>query len=159
MNADHRGPGGLSWKFSKLGQDARTILVSVIACSVVAGPSAAAAAYVANADKVDNKHAVGSGATLTARKGKLVATDGNTGLLPNDIIAKAVNADKIDGLDSTAFLPASGQAADAAQLEGRPLDRIRTFQVTASSTTPQALDGAPSSKASITITTPVAGSV
>ena len=100
-------------------------------------------------------------ATFAARKGEKVRDlQRITGGLPNDIIAKAVNADKIDGLDSTAFLPASGQAADAAQLEGRPLDRIRTFKSPpSSSTTPQALDEAPSSKASVPITTPVAGSV
>ena len=74
---------------------ARTVVISVVAASVVAGPSAAAAVYVANADKVDNKHAVGSGATITARKDNLVATNPDTGLLPNNIIAKALDANKL----------------------------------------------------------------
>lgn len=84
--------------FKKLSHDARTVVLAVIAASVVAGPSAAAAAYVANADKVDNKHAVGSGATFTARKGKLVATNATTGLLPNNLIAQAVDAAKLGGI-------------------------------------------------------------
>jgi hypothetical protein len=78
----------------------RTVVVAVVAASVVAGPTAAAAVYVANADKVDNKHAVGAGATRAARAGKLVAT-GSGGLLPNNIIAKAGNADRLDGKDSS----------------------------------------------------------
>lgn len=101
-----------------LGRDLRTTAIAVVAASVVAGPSAAVAAYVANADKVDNKHAVGAGAAVSKRKGKLVATSGTTGLLPNNIIAKALDADRLDGLDSSAFLPASGTAADSGLLDG-----------------------------------------
>jgi hypothetical protein len=82
-------------------QDLRTFVVAVVAASVVAGPAAAAAVYVANADKVDNKHAVGSGAAVSARKGKLVATNPRTGRLPNNIIARAPNANKVDGRDAT----------------------------------------------------------
>lgn len=107
-----------------LSRDLRTTVIAVIAASVVAGPSAAAAAYVANADKVDNKHAVSSGATTAARKGKLVATNPTTGLLPNNIIAKALNSDRLDGLDSTAFLPAGGKATDADKLDGRDADEL-----------------------------------
>lgn len=81
-------------------RDMRTVVVAVVAASVVAGPTAAAAVYVANADKVDNKHAVGAGASMSARAGKLVATSSG-GRLPNNIIAKAGNADRLDGKDST----------------------------------------------------------
>lgn len=52
-----------------------------------------------NAHQVDGKHAVGSGASLTQRKGKLVATASN-GRLPNNIISKAPNAGKLDGVKS-----------------------------------------------------------
>lgn len=55
-----------------------------------------------NADTVDGKHAVGAGAAPRARKGKLVATD-RRGLLPNNIIKKAPDANRLDGKDSTAF--------------------------------------------------------
>jgi len=40
-----------------------------------------------NADKVDGKHAVGAGAPVKQRKGKLVATDPKTGQLPRNIVA------------------------------------------------------------------------
>jgi hypothetical protein len=80
------------------------ITAAVVSTVFMAGPSVAQAAYDAvNADKVDGKHAVGAGATVDARKGKLVATSPTTGRLPNDIIAKAPNADKLDGRDSTVF--------------------------------------------------------
>ena len=122
----------------RLGHDARTVVITVVAASVVAGPSAAAAAYVANADKVDNKHAVGAGATATARRGKLVATNSTTGLLPNDIIAKAT---------------------DAGMLDGRTLDQVRGHRVTQLGGQPQDLTGTPTSKTTITITVPGPGSV
>jgi len=53
--------------------------------------------YAQNADKVDGKHAVGAGATVTQRKGKLVATSGTTGRLPNNIIAKAPDSTELGG--------------------------------------------------------------
>jgi hypothetical protein len=80
-------------------------LAAVAAISITAAlsvPAAASAVYDAvNADKVDGKHAVKSDATVKNRKGKLVATSATTGRLPNNIIAKAPNADRLDGLDST----------------------------------------------------------
>jgi hypothetical protein len=75
----------------------------VVAALVVAAP---AAAIVANADKVDGRHAVGAAATKVRRADKLVATNDN-GYLPNNIVLKAQNADKLDGLDSTRFLKAT----------------------------------------------------
>jgi hypothetical protein len=41
-------------------------------------------------------------------KGKLVATNGTTGVLPNGIIAKAPNANWLDGLDSSVIVNGSG---------------------------------------------------
>jgi hypothetical protein len=55
-----------------------------------------------NADTLDGRHAVGAGATPTERAGQLVATNAG-GYLPNDIIRKAQDADKLDGVDSSAF--------------------------------------------------------
>jgi hypothetical protein len=82
------------------------MVAMVTAAVTAAAPSIAAtiADYAKNADKVDGKHAVGSSASTTARKGKLVATNPETGLLPNSIIAKAQDADKLDGRDSGEFL-------------------------------------------------------
>lgn len=103
--------------FKNLSRDVRVVLVSVLASSVVVALPATAAVYVANADKVDNKHAVAAGATKKARAGKLVAT-GSTGLLPNNIIAKAGDANRLDGFDSTAFLGVDAKAADADTVDG-----------------------------------------
>lgn len=61
------------------------------------------ALFAHNADKVDGKHAVGSGATVSARKGKLVATSAKTGRLPNNIIAQAPNATKLQGKTAAEF--------------------------------------------------------
>ena len=80
------------------------IVAGIIGSLLTAGgPSALAAAYDAmNADKVDGKHAVSAGATPSQRAGKLVAT-GSSGRLPNSIIAKAPDADRLDGLSSASF--------------------------------------------------------
>lgn len=76
----------------------------VIAVAATGGPVVAAAFDAHNADKVDGRHAVGFGAPLAKRKGKLVATSPQTGKLPNTIIAKAPNADRLDGKDSSVYL-------------------------------------------------------
>ena len=52
-----------------------------------------------NADKVDGKHAVGAKASVAKRTKRLVATNAE-GRLPNDIIAKAPDADRLDGVDA-----------------------------------------------------------
>jgi hypothetical protein len=91
-----------------LTRDARTVVVAAITSLVVTGvPVMAAVNYALNADKVDGKHAVGAGASKTKRAGKLVATNGQ-GVLPNAIIKKAPDADKLDGVDSTGFVTPSG---------------------------------------------------
>ncbi len=76
-----------------------TKLIAVAIVCLVGGSvvPATAAAIVANADKVDGFHAVGSGAGIDARKGKLVATSGSTGKLPNNIIKQAPDAAKFGG--------------------------------------------------------------
>jgi hypothetical protein len=100
----------------RIRKHSQTIIVAMITAAVTAtAPTIAGAAYDAvNADKVDGKHAVGAGATVKKRKGKLVATKGTTGLLPNNIIAKAPNADKLDGIDSSRFVRGTGRVVHGA---------------------------------------------
>jgi len=83
--------------------DIKLVVVAAVCLGAGVATPAIGAAIVANADKVDGFHAVGFGSTVTARKGKLVATSSTTGLLPNNIIKKAPDADKLDGVNSTAF--------------------------------------------------------
>ncbi len=86
-----------------LSRDARTVVVALlVSFLVMATPSVAA--KIKNADKVDGKHAVGAGAPIAKRAGKLVATNPQ-GRLPDDIIRLAPDADRLDGLDSTALVP------------------------------------------------------
>jgi hypothetical protein len=102
-----------------IGKHAATIVVAMVTAAVTAGGPALArvvADYAKNSDKVDGFHAVGFGASIAARKGKLVATSGRTGSLPNNIIKKAPNADELDGLNSTAFLRASHLALISARM-------------------------------------------
>jgi hypothetical protein len=80
-----------------ISHDLRIALVGGVAGAIIAGPTGAIAAYVANADRVDHKHAVGAAASKAHRAGKLVATDRH-GRLPNNIIMKAPNADRLGGL-------------------------------------------------------------
>jgi len=72
-------------------------LLAVIVTLVVVGSAVPAAAIIANADKVDGFDAVGYGASISARKGKLVATSKSTGRLPNNIIATAPDSAKLGG--------------------------------------------------------------
>ena len=97
-----------------------TIVVGMIAGAIGSGGPAIAATvadFARNADKVDGRHAVGAGATLENRKGKLVATN-SAGRLPNNIIGKAPNADKLDGINSTGFLRSGARAANSDKLDG-----------------------------------------
>ena len=73
-----------------LKRDLRTIVVAVVAASVTAAAPAVAhgvqhALFAHNADKVDGKHAVGSGATTIQAAGKLVATGTNGRFAPKFI--------------------------------------------------------------------------
>jgi hypothetical protein len=99
----------------------------VIAVVGTGGPALAKA--VINADKVDGKNAVGAGATPAQRKGKLVATN-SAGQLPANLIPKALNADKLDGVDSSALLTkaavGSGGSTNSA---GNPVSWSRLKEV------------------------------
>jgi hypothetical protein len=70
-----------------LKRDLRTVVVAVVAAAVTAGAPALAhgvqhALFAHNADKVDGKHAVGSGATLNKAAGNLVATSSSGRFAP-----------------------------------------------------------------------------
>lgn len=130
-----------------LSRDVRTAAVALlVSVSVVATPSVAA--KIKNADTVDGKHAVGASAPIAKRKGKLVATD-NKGRLPNNIIRKARDADRLDGRNSTAFTlrnakpgtvqtglwsawggPSGGYVADSVTLASRLSANIPITRVT-----------------------------
>ncbi|MGH3039299.1 MAG: hypothetical protein ACRDLZ_07840 [Gaiellaceae bacterium] len=99
-----------------------SIAALVVALLGATGPAVAHgvrhALFAHNAGKVDGRSAVGTAASVNSRKGKLVATSGTSGRLPNNIIAKAPDADLLDGLDSAEFLGVDGKAADADSLDG-----------------------------------------
>jgi hypothetical protein len=91
-----------------LKQHLTTIVVAMITAAVTAGGPAIAetiADFARDSHKVDGLHAVDSTMDPGARAGKLVATNGS-GRLPNNIIVKADDAQKLDGLNSTQFMPA-----------------------------------------------------
>jgi hypothetical protein len=96
--------------FARLRKHSTTIVVAVVTAALTAGGpviAATVADYAKDADKVDGKHAVSASATVSERKGKLVATN-SAGRLPDTIIAKAPNAERLDGADSTAFVKGRG---------------------------------------------------
>ncbi|MDQ3991873.1 MAG: hypothetical protein M3245_06165 [Actinomycetota bacterium] len=96
-----------------------TAVVAVVASVVTAAaPTIAAQFDASNADRVDGKHAVSARASIAERTGKLVATN-RLGRLPNNIIGKAPDAGRLDGLDSTEFVR-SDSPIDAATLGGAP---------------------------------------
>ena len=92
--------------FDRVRKHASTILVAAVTAMVTASAPAIAevvADFAKNADRVDGKHAVGPGTPINERVGKLVAV-GNTGRLPNNIIARAPDANLLDGIDSAGFV-------------------------------------------------------
>jgi len=103
-----------------LRRHAPIVITAVVTATVfAAGPTVAQAAFDAvNSDKVDGKHAVGAGASITSRAGKLVATNGS-GRLPNNILAKAPDSESLDGKDSTEFLGFADTASDSDMLDGQ----------------------------------------
>lgn len=95
------------------GVDVKTVVVAVVA-SVITGmtiPAVSAVVDAVNADKVDERHAVGVKSSVDNRAGKLVAT-GKNGRLPNNIIAKAPNAARLGGMKASNFLHDLGPARD-----------------------------------------------
>ena len=83
------------------------VIALVVGMVVAAGPVTAAIYDAMNAHKVDGKHAVGAGASSSRRADNLVATD-SSGRLPNNIIRKAPDANRLDGKDSSAFVGRAG---------------------------------------------------
>ena len=91
-----------------------TVVVAIVAAAVTASAPAIAhgvkhALFAHKAGKVDGKDAVGANTSVNKRKGKLVATDPSTGFLPSNIIAKATDADKLDGISSEGFVRGNGR--------------------------------------------------
>ena len=96
----------------------QTIVVAVVTAAITSGAPALAhgvnhALFAHEADKVDGKSAVGSGASRNERKGKLVTTNSKTGRLPNNIIRRARDSALLDGMDSLAFLRLGQNAGGA----------------------------------------------
>ena len=131
---------------SVIRKHAATFGVALVTSLVAAGAGPAIAhgvhaLFAHNSDKVDGLHAVKSGTSKKKRRGKLVATSRKTGRLPNNIIKKAPDANKLDGLDSTIFLKNTdpidadtfdGLASSAFVKTGDPID-ADTFDGLASS--------------------------
>ena len=80
----------------------KIVAMGVAAMVLSGGAGAYAQATVANADKVDGRHAVGPTATNAQAAGKLVAT-GSTGRFAAKFLPKVGDADKLDGRDSSAY--------------------------------------------------------
>lgn len=95
------------------------VIAAVVAVAVSSGSATASSvkSFITNAGTVDGQSAVKYTTSPSKRKKRLVATN-SSGYLPNNIIAKAPNSNKLDGLDSTDFLRATAQAADANTLDG-----------------------------------------
>src|SRR5687768_13393546 len=91
-----RPPGRTELVMNSLRHDVKIAFLAAAVTAVIAAPTGAVAAYVANADRVDQKHAVGAGASSDSRAGKLVATNGE-GKLPNNIINKAADSARLGG--------------------------------------------------------------
>jgi hypothetical protein len=90
------------------------------------------AVFAHNADKVDGKHAVRSSASVAARKGKLVATSRANGYLPNNLIKKALDSDKLDGLNPNDLVRVArgGNTDDPVELS-TTYEPVLTVQLTA----------------------------
>lgn len=79
------------------------ITAAVVSALTAGGPAIATAAYDAmNAHKVDGKHAVGAGASVNDRAGKLVATD-RSGHLPNNIVKRAPDSARLGGREPSFY--------------------------------------------------------
>lgn len=104
---------------------ALSVAALVTSAVTAGGPALAGAVFATNSDKVDGKHAVSASASIAKRRGKLVATD-RRGYLPNTLIRKALDADRLDGLDGAAFARAS-QVYTKAQVDAMRGRRILGF--------------------------------
>src|SRR5438093_2322181 len=134
--------------FDFLKQHATTFVVAMVTAAVTAAAPAIASS-VTNADKVDGFDAVGCQAGAQARAGNLVATCDN-GFLPNGLIKKAPNADKLDGVSSSGFYRAGSTVADSALVDGRhPWDLTRMGYAASSLSTTRAGKNGPVISASL----------
>ena len=99
-----------------------TMIVAMVTAAVTAGGPALAAAVsqAMNADTVDYRHAVGAGASRSNRAGKLVATNVE-GRLPGNIIAKAPNADRLDGVNSAKYARHGAVRVSAGSANWQPM--------------------------------------
>jgi hypothetical protein len=82
------------------------LLVVVLVVGLAGGATAKAtfdANNARNADKVDGRHAVGASASTHARKGRLVATNPNSGRLPDNIIGRAPDSARLGGVPAPAL--------------------------------------------------------
>jgi hypothetical protein len=107
-----------------LKRDLRTIVIAVVAAAVTAGGPAMAhgvahALFAHNADKVDGKHAVGSGAALGNAAGKLVTTAGNGKFAPKFITLRSFQAVN-PAFDSLAGATSSGTALTIMTMQDLP---------------------------------------
>ena len=119
-----------------LSKHATTILVAMVTAAITAGGPALAAAVAeaVNADTVDHKHAVGSGATVEGRAGKLVATN-SAGRLPNNIIERAPDAAKLDGMSANGLTRVASVSSGATT---ELTDAFQTYGSTMRITAPSA---------------------
>lgn len=88
-----------------LARHTTTIVIATVTAALTAGAPALArtiADFARNADKVDGRHAVGTQATRDQRAGKVVATN-RKGLLPNDIIRKALDSKALGGVKAPRY--------------------------------------------------------
>jgi hypothetical protein len=76
------------------------------------------------ADAVDHRDAVGCKKGVALRAGKLVATCKATGRLPNNIISKALDSDRLDGLDSSDLIGAGVHTIRASAGAEPTIDRF-----------------------------------
>jgi hypothetical protein len=102
---------------TRLRQHTTTILIAMVTAAITAGGPALAAAVAeaVNADTVDQKHAVGSGATVEERAGRLVATN-SLGRLPNNIIKVAPDAANLNGRSSSELTRVARVSSPADQI-------------------------------------------
>jgi hypothetical protein len=116
---------------TRLGPASRVTLLVLALLLALAGGATAKGKYDAklakNSDKVDGKHAVPATASPAKRKGKLVATNPQTGRLPDDIVGTVARARKADDATSADL------ADDAAALGGVPAAALRTVTLSVTS--------------------------
>ena len=92
----------------RLAENIKYVAIAAVCLTVGVGTPSMASSMrrafdASNADRVDGLHATTAAASSTYRRNKLVATDSATGLLPNDIIAQALDSAKLDGIAASSY--------------------------------------------------------